>query len=246
MQWFSFKGISCESLDIEVMDYQSEILSKDKSRYITVPNRAGSIIAEDNTPDDIYVTVKCAYPYTIKSIMRQTARRIGTWLRGTGQLIFWDEPDKYRIARLYNAPELIDKGSWSEFEAIFRCQPYSVSTQALTVPLNSKQTLEGTAPNAGIISFTIPENTSPDGIEVSCGDKTLSIDIDFAAGDNISIDLALRTATRNNEQISNAFAPPYQFFTCNEGENQINAYIVIDEQTTAVNGTYTYNARWLG
>ena len=101
-------------------------------------------------------------------------------------------------------------------------------------------------PNAGVISFTIPENTSPDGIEVSCGDKTLSIDIDFTAGDNISIDLASRTATRNNEQINQAFAPPYQFFTCNEGENQINAYIVIDEQTTAVNGTYTYNARWLG
>ena len=105
---------------------------------------------------------------------------------------------------------------------------------------------EGTAPNAGIISFTIPENTSPDGIEVSCGDKTLSIDIDFAAGDNISIDLALRTATRNNEQISNAFAPPYQFFTCNEGENQINAKIKTGETAAAVNGTYTYNARWIG
>lgn len=246
MQWFSFKGVKSTSIDVEAVEYVVDMLATDRSRYIVVPGRNGSIIAKDESLNDVIIKVSCIFPVTSQESLRLTARRIATWLKGDGHLIFWDEPDKFRNARIYNSPKLYDKGGWGQFDVQFRCGPLSETIESSKFNLNQKVNIAGSYNNNGIIEATIPTNVTGDRISVGVdGSYALTVLYNVTGGEKILIDLNTQDIFINQFLKNNYITPTSNFFTCPTGNHSIELAVFGDDTVNLIDGTYTYNACWL-
>lgn len=246
MQWFSFKGVTSTSIDVEAVEYVVELLATDRSRYIVVPGRNGSVVAEDDSLNDVIIKVSCIFPVTSQESLRLTARRIATWLRGDGRLIFWDEPDKFRNARIYNSPKLYDKGGWGQFEVQFRCGPLSETIESSTINLNTTVSIDGSYNNNGIIEATVPTGVTGDRLSTGVdGNYALTVLYNITGGEQILIDLNTQDIFINQLLRNSYITPISKFFACPPGEHSIELAVFSDDTFNPLNGTYTYNACWL-
>lgn len=131
-------GIICE--------YYDTIIPPKRSRKVQIPGRDGLYDYGSENYDER--TIRCVCKL-INQISKAEFRNVAYMLSEKRNLVFWDEPDKYYVAELFDPAEVqsIADRLWLEFELTFICFPFALSS-AKTVSIasgNSSVRYVGTA-----------------------------------------------------------------------------------------------------
>lgn len=124
-----------------------------RSRKITLPLRNGAYDFGAKYYDERQVSVTCV---TVKANTREDAREMAYLLSKKSEIRFWNEPDKYYIGRVYQAPTLDQiRNVGNRFSLTFVCDPFAygvtVSDEFTTRYIPDYQ---GTAPAPTKITIT--------------------------------------------------------------------------------------------
>ena len=94
-----------------------------RSRKITMPMRNGAYDFGAKYYDERAITLNCV---TVKANTREDAREMAYLLSKKSQLRIWNEPDKYYIGRVYQAPTLEQiRNIGNRFSLTFICDPFA-------------------------------------------------------------------------------------------------------------------------
>ena len=124
---FSFKGISADTYGLKVSALQPPQRAENKSETISIPGRPEPLI---RTYEE-YQTVELTFEAVVTEPSR--IRDIFSWLKGSGRLIYNDEPDKYYYAysnQLISVTRISDE--IRSFQIKFRCLPFAYSISNIT------------------------------------------------------------------------------------------------------------------
>jgi predicted phage tail component-like protein len=129
---FKFNGIHSSAFDIGAHSVQRGVMPERRRQEFTILGRSGTLELESQEFEKRTLVVSLGLMHTETfEDLRHKVRQIAGWLRGSGLLIFDDEPDKGYQATIYTAVgieqlELQPKGV---VEVEFECQPFAVSTE---------------------------------------------------------------------------------------------------------------------
>jgi phage-related protein len=99
MPWFIWKGKnSIGDFGLWVTKLPKKARSEERHEEIEIPGRAGSIIMLEG--EDIYSSYEDEMVVTARNSLQMD--KIVDWLRGSGELTLWNDPDKARPARIVN------------------------------------------------------------------------------------------------------------------------------------------------
>lgn len=185
--WFNFNGTISTSLGVIVQTFPPVTLPEERAEFETIPGRSGSltILEGDAVYDDIVLSIECRVS-DLTNI-----DQIAAWLRGSGDLVLGNMPDRYYKARCVNQIELakVLRGrAHRTFSAVFRCKPFryvhtapavitkTVSGQTITNPGNVDAEPLIVATGSGDVTLTIGAKT------VQIAGLASKITIDVAAG----------------------------------------------------------------
>ncbi len=128
MSVFTFKGISSDYYKLKVKTLQPPQRAENTTEYIRIPGRAEPIIKSREE----YSNTEITFEVVLNDLSK--TRAIFAWLKGEGQLIYSDEPDKYYeavsnsvISATYISNEI------REFQIKFICKPFAYALNAKTV-----------------------------------------------------------------------------------------------------------------
>lgn len=143
-------GIICEIHDT--------LFPEKRERKVEIPGRNGMYDFGSKTFGERVIECECKL---IEEIPKSKLREIAYKLSGKQRLFFWDEPDKYYIAELFDPTEIdnIADRLWLEFTLTFVCEPFAYG-KTVTQEITSGQNVigyEGTADSPCII---VLKNTS--------------------------------------------------------------------------------------
>ena len=117
---FSFKGISADTYGLKVSVLQPPQRAGSKSETISIPGRPEPLIRNYEE----YDTVELTFEAVVTDPSR--VRDIFAWLKGSGKLIYDDEPDKYYNAlsnQLISITRISDE--IRSFQIKFICMPFA-------------------------------------------------------------------------------------------------------------------------
>lgn len=122
------------------------ILPALRKREMVIPGKQGVYDFGLNTFDNRIISVALQYVGATFNDLRLRARDIAAWLSQTSykELIFSDEPDKYYLAKIYNAVDLENFFRLGKATIQFECQPFAlyVVTSAEDVDLDDTVPLD--------------------------------------------------------------------------------------------------------
>lgn len=120
-------GIICESYDT--------LFPPKRERKIEIPGRNGMYDFGSKTYGERTIPVECKL---IDQITKAQLREVAYKLSGKKKLRFFDEPDKFYIAELFDPTEIdnIADRLWLEFTLTFIAEPFAY-TDVITKPLVS-------------------------------------------------------------------------------------------------------------
>ena len=187
--WFQWKGERSTLIKygLYVVSHPSIIIPDERLRHVEVPGRSGTLtqFEGDGVYNDYIASVECLIrsPATIPAV--------AAWLKGSGEVIFGNQPDVFYKARVANQIELaqVMRGRPHRTCIVnFRCEPYrylpSGNTQQTVSANNSAITNPGTASSEPLIRVN------------GTGDVTLMIRGQiialFAVNSYITLDTALK------------------------------------------------------
>ena len=124
MTGFYFNGVHSGTFGIGLTAISHALKPAKRVTQLAIPNRHGTYDITDNTYGNITIKLDCVY---IGGNFREAARKIGTWLSGSGELILDTEPDKRYIANAYAGIETSETGTLTDFTVTFDCQPFALS-----------------------------------------------------------------------------------------------------------------------
>lgn len=137
--WFIWNGVDSRTKALWVTQIAPIIKPEERVKSVEIPGRAGSVTVTEG--DNIYK----AYVKSIIITVSEDADMVGLaeWLRGAGEVVFSNEPDRRYFARII-AQMSFDRISNSLKQATvqFYVQPYkgqypSEGTFALTTPITN-------------------------------------------------------------------------------------------------------------
>jgi len=101
-----------------------------RKRELSVPGKHGTYDFELNTYDNRVLSIAIQYVGTSFNDLRLNARDIAAWISQTSykKLIFDDEPDKYYLAKIYDATELENFFRLGKTTLQLECQPHAIET----------------------------------------------------------------------------------------------------------------------
>lgn len=124
-----------------------------RQRKITIPLRNGSYDFGAKYYEDRPISITCV---TVKAGTRDDAREMAYILSRKNQIRFWNEPDKYYIGRIYDAPDLeVLRNVGNRFQLTFDLEPFAygeTKTEQFT-NLRFAPAYKGTAPTPTYISI---------------------------------------------------------------------------------------------
>jgi phage-related protein len=127
--WFDFKGVRSTSLSVVVTKHPNIPLAKERVTNETISGRSGSLTSTETTSTApsaaVYDDVVVSIPVAAQDFA--SLDQIATWLRGAGDLVLGDMPDRYYKARCSNPMDLAKifrSLETREFNAVFRGDPY--------------------------------------------------------------------------------------------------------------------------
>ena len=181
---FSFQGVSASSVGILVAGNTRVIKPENRVVEYTVPAKDGVVTYDTGVYNVFELAVPVVlkeYTYTVTvddgnnqsheetrvKTVREIARDVGRFLRGTGSLVFDDEPDKEYIATAVNSVPVSEILPFGKAEIVFRCQPFAQSigyTQHThlnaAIPADEVVNVGGTHNTSCIINITAHSNLS--------------------------------------------------------------------------------------
>lgn len=153
-------GIICEVYD--------PLLPPKRERKIEIPGLDGMYDFGANSYDERVIECECKL---INQISKSQLREVAYKLSGKQRLSFWDEPEKYYTAELYDSPSIqnIADRLWLEFSLTFVCEPFAYS-ELKNAPLyvgNNPIEYQGTAKTPTIITLHNHNNFSVSNIQLT-------------------------------------------------------------------------------
>lgn len=135
---------------------QDTLLPGLRPRKVTVPLRSGAFDFGAHYYDERAISITCV---TVKAGTRDDAREMAYILSKKSEIRFWNEPDKYYIGRVYQAPGLeVLRKVGNRFSLTFVCEPFAYG-ETTTEQMSSLVYLpdyKGTAPTP---TYIVIENT---------------------------------------------------------------------------------------
>lgn len=122
MSYFSFKGQTSEDYGLKLISMPPPPRGGSNTEIITIPGRAEKLTKQHEEYDNIEL------PFEFLIEDKSKTRNIYSWLKGTGKLIFGDEPDKYYNAvssQVIEAVRISDE--LRSFTVKFICSPFAYS-----------------------------------------------------------------------------------------------------------------------
>lgn len=121
--WFRFAGRHSSNFGVVVENYPPMTIPEERAEFEQIPGRAGSLtlLEGDNVYNDVILTIDCR----VRDMT--TIDQIATWLRGSGDLVLGNMPERYYKARCVNQIEfskILRGRKHRRFAAVFRCSPY--------------------------------------------------------------------------------------------------------------------------
>jgi phage-related protein len=171
--WFDFKGVCSTSLGVIMQTPPPVTLPEERATFEPIPGRSGSLtlLEGDAVYDDIVLSVDCY----VRDLT--TLDQIAAWLRGSGDLVLGNMPNRCYKARCVNQIELakVLRGrQHRSFAVVFRCAPYRYAyptPAALTITASPGSiTNPGTADAYPLITIV-----GSGDIELTVGSKTLTV-----------------------------------------------------------------------
>ena len=184
---FSFQGVNASDIGILVAGRTRVIKPETRVVEYTVPAKDGvvtydtgvynvfelavPIVAKEyDTTQEIEVIVNgqtTTETVTVHKSIRDICRDLGAFLRGSGSLIFADEPDKEYIASAINEVPVSEIAQFGRAEIVFRCQPFAQATSysqhidiGATLPAAETINVGGTHNTSCIINITAHDDLS--------------------------------------------------------------------------------------
>ncbi len=152
---FTFGGVDMfETYGIRVVTY--EVLAPQlRRRKRTIPLRSGSYDYGARYYDDREIKVECD---TRACLTRDQIRELSYTLSKKARIVFWDEPDKYYIGRVYDPSELEHIGGIGyEFVLVFECDPFAYAADQTVIETQAASyfpVYDGTAPTPVTVMLT--------------------------------------------------------------------------------------------
>lgn len=135
---------------------QDTMLPELRPRKVTAPLRNGAYDFGAHYYDERAISITCV---TVKAVTRDDAREMAYILSKKSEIRFWNEPDKYYIGRIYQAPGLeVLRNVGNRFSLTFVCEPfaYGLTTTEQMQNLVYLPEYKGTAPTP---TYIVIENT---------------------------------------------------------------------------------------
>jgi phage-related protein len=209
--WFSFAGVTSTAKGVYVQDFPPATLPEERAEFVDIPGRSGSltVLEGDAVYDDIILTINCY----VRDLSQLDA--ISAWLRGSGELVLGNMPDRYYVARCVNQIEiakLLRASGHRTFAVVFRCQPYRyiyppVAAYALDATIKTVATQAGSG------------TPSPENVRAISGKSSLTVRRAgknlFPTGEIQTINGVTKNVNSDGEVTLNGTASATTWFTMN-------------------------------
>lgn len=130
------------------------LLPELRSRKVIIPLKNGAYDYGAKYYDERAIGITCV---TVKAGSRNDAREMAYILSKKQKIYFWNEPDKYYIGRVYQAPGLeVLRNVGNRFSLVFVCEPFAYGSDVSDSFTNGNYTVNyaGTASTPTYISIT--------------------------------------------------------------------------------------------
>ena len=153
----SFQFGKMNSLDdwgIRIVSYDV-LLPQKRARKRVIPRRHGQYDHGAFCWEERTVRVECVLE---RRIPRAVLREIAAQMAVKGELRFWNEPDKFYVAELYDPSEVTDyfDECMREFTLHFVCEPFAYSKEYVLTGESIAFLNDGTVESPCVIEFTAP------------------------------------------------------------------------------------------
>lgn len=189
--FFIWKGINSLNMGVEVLRLPALIRPKQRVEEIVVPGRNGALYITDGTFENVTKPVEIG-------LLGGAADRVFNWLKGSGEVIFGNEPDKKYEAFIINKISMeqiirqIRKG-----QVQFDCQPFKYELN----PASVEMTIPGTLTNKGTVeSCPVLTVYGQGDVAVSINGRTFYL---YGLSDYIVIDSNMQNAYRTRTELMN-------------------------------------------
>lgn len=114
-----------------VSSVEDLLIPQMRERKIEVPHRDGAYDFDARRGDETYkerkLTINCA---SAQLLTRADVRELTYVLSRKGQIVIWNEPDKYYVGRIYD-PDYIERvvRHMKRFAITFTCEPFAYGPQ---------------------------------------------------------------------------------------------------------------------
>lgn len=176
-------------------------------QYETIPGRNGSLTIDDETYDDITITIDCNF---LTNEMRNKAMQIKHWLMGKqDRLIFSDATDKFYIAQAVNKIDIVQTlRVLGTFPVIFNCKPFMYYFSGLdTITITSPTTIY--SPEFVVESEPVIKIYGQGDITLNINSNSIKLkDVQ----DYITLDSTIQECYKNNSNCNNKMCGEFPLF----------------------------------
>ena len=145
---------------------QDALLPELRPRKVTIPLRSGTFDFGAHYYNERSISIGCV---TVRAGTRDDAREMAYVLSKKSEIYFWNEPDKYYVGRVYQAPSLeVLRNIGNRFTLTFVCEPFAYGkTVTEQMPALIYQTeYPGTAPTPTLIEIRNVGTTNAVNIQI--------------------------------------------------------------------------------
>ncbi|MCO7137258.1 phage tail family protein [[Clostridium] leptum] len=243
MSEFTFNGVSCQEKGITLLDYKQPASSSVRVTYVDIPGRDGSLAVSQPVYQDVTVSLHCAILGDDRQEIQETLRQAAGWMCGQGELSLWDQPGLSRPGTVVEWSEAQVNRQWAEFTILFQGSPFLLGEEQ-SLPLGSAVQVKGTVPARGVVTVTLPDDTSRIRITSSHG-ESLALIGSLKAEQVISVDMQTGNIQLDGQPANRLMELGGQTFAMPPGTGTITCEALQDsDQYQAVEGTFQYRPQW--
>ncbi|KOC47732.1 phage tail protein [Clostridium botulinum] len=208
MYSFNFRNKdSFKNFGIAVKTRPAIPMPQRRVQYETIPGRNGSLTIDDETYDDITITIDCNF---LTNEMRNKAMQIKHWLMGKqDRLIFSDATDKFYIAQAVNKIDIVQTlRVLGTFPVIFNCKPFMYYFSGLdTITITSPTTIY--SPEFVVESEPVIKIYGQGDITLNINSNSIKLkDVQ----DYITLDSTIQECYKNNSNCNNKMCGEFPLF----------------------------------
>lgn len=223
------------------------LLPAKRNSEVVVPGHNGSYDFSDDSPyENIIIPVVIQYISDTFSDLRSRARNIAAWLGQTSYkpLIFTDEPDKYYLAKIYDAisvEKIVNLNPGETATVNFECCPLAFGELVVIDFVNDEAVITnvGTYQTSLIIEAVFTADVSE--FKVIKGVEFIKVVHDFKTNDTLKINTGTGSILINGVVAMDKLDwQNSRYFNLSVGENTLNI-----TPTGKCSATIKYTTRWL-